>query len=160
MRWIEGKLHRVATTWGVPEAMAARPTRQQRKELKETCLTESTLGIWLEIEGAKLDSRYVRVQHHIRTTQTTKIRWESGFGLANVNNWIPIEDITSRMVYTILINKRSKLQGYVLNIAHKHIQKIQKYLTSKERNYWWRLNHNIISTKRTEHTNKQEKLAI
>mmetsp|Transcript_45019 Transcript_45019/g.54109 ORF Transcript_45019/g.54109 Transcript_45019/m.54109 type:complete len:196 (+) Transcript_45019:1-588(+) len=61
------------------------------------------------------------------------------------------------MVYNILIKKRGKLRGYVPNIGHKHIQKIEKYLTPEERNYWWRMNHNIISTKRTEHKYKRDK---
>ena len=33
--------------------MAVKLTRKQRKELKDKCLTESTLRIWLEIGGIK-----------------------------------------------------------------------------------------------------------
>ena len=53
MRWIERKLIRIANQWNVDKAMAAKPTRSQRKQLKETCLTESTLKIWIEIKGEK-----------------------------------------------------------------------------------------------------------
>ena len=51
MKWVERKLHRVARRWGVREAMAAKPSKQQRRELKEECIVESTLKIWFEIGG-------------------------------------------------------------------------------------------------------------
>ena len=39
--------------------MSANPTRKERKNLKDICLTESSLGIWLEIGGTKKEPRYV-----------------------------------------------------------------------------------------------------
>ena len=62
MRWIERKLIKVANRWGVNEAMASKPSKRQRKTLKETCLTESTLHIWFEIGGEKIPSRYIEKQ--------------------------------------------------------------------------------------------------
>ena len=56
MWWIERKLTQVANLWKIPKAMAARPTCKQRKALKSTCLTESTLGIWFDIGGTKRQS--------------------------------------------------------------------------------------------------------
>ena len=49
IRWIEHRLNKVATDWKVEEAMASTPTRYQRKQLIDTCLTESILKTWIEI---------------------------------------------------------------------------------------------------------------
>ena len=52
---MERKLIRVARRWGVKEAMAAKTSSKQRNTLREDCLTESTLKIWLEAGGTKRD---------------------------------------------------------------------------------------------------------
>ena len=53
MKWVERKLIRVAKKWGIEEAMAAKTTKKQRNQLREDCLVESTLKIWLEIGGRR-----------------------------------------------------------------------------------------------------------
>ena len=158
MRWIERKLIRVADIWEVEEAMAATPTKKQRKQLKDTCLTGSTLSIWIEIGGQKRDTRYVDVQPKPNEEdQRVKQTWKSGFGIDTDEKWVPIEKLTTQIVYTILLTKRNKLKNYIPNIAHKTIFKIQQYLTPEERHYWWRLNHNLISINKIENKYKRYK---
>ena len=57
MRWIERRLIKVATEWNVEEVMATKPSRKQRKQLSDTCFTESTLFFCPEIGGEKQSSR-------------------------------------------------------------------------------------------------------
>ena len=45
MKWVQGKLRRVAKRCGVTEAMAAKPSKKQVKELKVDCVVEDTLRI-------------------------------------------------------------------------------------------------------------------
>ena len=49
------------------------------------------------------------------------------------------------------------MRGYTTNIAHKHVYKIHQYLIPVEGNYWWKLNHNLISIKKTEAKFKRDK---
>ena len=70
---------------------------------------------------------------------------------------MPIEVLNTKSVYEILTEKRNKIRNYTPNTAHKHIHKIHQYLTPEERNYWWRLNHNLISIKKTEAKFKRDK---
>ncbi len=43
-----------------------------------------------------------------------------------------------------------KIKDYEPRRAHKIIQKIQKQMTADERNYWWRLTHITIQTKKRQ----------
>ena len=92
MRWIEHRLTKVATDWKVEEAMAATPTRHQRLQLSDSCLTESTLKIWLEIGGQKRPSHYITTPPKPGDKHRTPITtWISGFGISRNNFWTPIE---------------------------------------------------------------------
>ena len=51
MKWVERKLNRIAQKWGKNDIMAVKPSRREIKELKETCVVETTLKIWYEIGG-------------------------------------------------------------------------------------------------------------
>ena len=66
------------------------------------------------------------------------------------DKWIPIEDITSKVVYEKLLDTRRSIREYTPNPAHKVLCEIDPYLTPEERNYWWKLTHRLISTKKTE----------
>ena len=39
------------------EAMAATPTKRQTDRLKDECITESALKIWIEVGGIKQEGR-------------------------------------------------------------------------------------------------------
>ena len=83
-------------------------------------------------------------------------KWESGFGVEKGNTWIPIERLKSKAVYEIIIEKRNRIRKYTPNTAHAVLYNIDKYLTPEERNYWWRLNHKLVSTKQTESKFKRD----
>mmetsp|Transcript_35726 Transcript_35726/g.43043 ORF Transcript_35726/g.43043 Transcript_35726/m.43043 type:complete len:102 (+) Transcript_35726:1-306(+) len=99
----------------------------------------------------KKESRYVEnpPRPHTREPDPTK-QWESGFGIEKEDTWIPIEHMTTQITYEILREKKCQLKNYTPNPAHKVVNKVQKFPTPEERNYWWKLNHNLISVKRTE----------
>ena len=73
--------------------------------------------------------------------------WESGFGLEYEDKWIQIKMITSRIIYKIIILKRKETQDYIPNLAHKIVHTMQKNLILEEQNYWWKMNHNLLSIK-------------
>ena len=126
MRWVERKLIRVAIRWEVEEAMVATPSKKQLKELKTTCLVESTLALWHEIGGSKQQDRLVETTHPDMSTTTS---WESGFGIRHTNNWHAIETLKTNLIYTVILGKRNKLRNYTPKKAHKHIADIKAYLT-------------------------------
>ena len=72
------------------------------------------------------------------------------------DTWIPIERLKSKAVYEIIIEKRNRIRKYTPNTAHAVLYNIDKYLTPEERNYWWRLNHKLVSTKQTESKFKRD----
>ena len=65
-------------------------------------------------------------------------------------DWVPIEKLKSKQIYNILISKRMKLKNDTPSRAHKTISSIHKSLSAEERDYWWRLTHKLISTKKAE----------
>jgi hypothetical protein len=154
MKWIERKLERVAERWGVAEAMAAKPKKKQIKELKETCIVESTLKIWFEIGGKGGGGRR---EERNEKGEVTEIEL-SGLGIAETGGeWTPLERLKTRQTYDRLIQTRMKLRDYTPKTSHKIIQTIQKMLTADERNYWWRLAHRVTPLKKRESKWKKEK---
>ena len=136
MRWIERRLISIADNWNVEEAMVAKPSRQQRKQLNNNCLTENTLNISLEIGGEKQPSRYITTQPKPEQKNKRPITtWESGFGVRRKDEWTSIEKIKSKLVYQILMEKRSRLREYTPNKAHRQIFRIHQFITSEERSY-------------------------
>ena len=147
MKWIERKLRRVARKWGVREAMGAKPTKSQLRDLKEDCLTENTLKIWFEIGGRGGGSR----REERKVKEKVQCIELSGFGIEDEEGkWTPIERMTTKLAYRNLIQKRMKMKNYTPKKAHRNIQSIQKMMTAVERDFWWRLTHRVIQTKKTE----------
>jgi hypothetical protein len=62
-----------------------------------------------------------------------------------------IDGIRTKDIYVILMKKRLKLNDYTPKQAHKNIKRINKKLTPKERDFWWRHTHELISIRRNEH---------
>ena len=131
MKWVERKLDK-ARRWGVREAMPAKPSKRQLKELKEDCIVESTLKIWFEIGGK---GGGTQKEEKEETGETVDIDL-SGMGVdEEKGGWTPIERLKTRHAYDRLIRTRMKLKNYKLRKAHKIVQGIQKQM---ERDYWWR----------------------
>jgi hypothetical protein len=144
MKWIERKLNKVAEKWGVQEAMAAKPNKIQLKELKEDCIVESTLKIWFEIggKGGGKQKEERKEKGELREFEL------SGMGVdEEKGGWTPIERLTTKQSYDRLVRSRMKLKNYEPKNAHRIVHGIQKKLTAKERDYWWRLTHRVIQTK-------------
>ena len=148
MKWIERKLIRVAKRWEVPEAMAAKPTKKQIKELRESCIVESTLKTWIEIGGTWKEPKGEQKEEEQKDKEEKKT--VTGFGVEHAKEWTPIEQLKTKLVYAILIEKRMKLKGYSPRKAHESIDGIQKKLTANERDYWWRMTHGLISVRKIE----------
>ena len=49
-----------------------------------------------------------------------------------------------------MIEQRMKMKRYEPKKAYETVDMIQKRLTAEERDFWWRLTHKLISTKKTE----------
>ena len=61
----------------------------------------------------------------------------TGFGVEHGTTWTPIEQLKTKLVYSILMKKRMKLKGYSPRKAHQSIDAIQKQLSaSGERDDW------------------------
>ena len=152
MKWVERKLTRIAQKWKINDIMAAKPSRKEIKELKETCLVETTIKIWYEIGGKKQEERYVEETYQDNIIQ----KWESGYGIEKEEKWIPIEKLNSKIVYETLQKAREQIKNYTPNKAHKTLYEIDTFLSSEERFYWWRLTHKIVSTKKSESKYKRD----
>jgi len=152
MRYIERKMTKIAKKWKVREAMGAKPSKNEQKELDDTCITESAIKIWIEIGGTKRIERLVEG----KKDEEVRMKWESGFGVEKSDTWIPIERLKSKTVYELLIDKRNRIKKYTPNPAHAILHNIDRFLTPEERNYWWKLNHKIVSTKQTESKFKRD----
>ena len=152
MRYIERKMTKIAKRWKVSEAMGAKPSKKEQKELDDKCITESAIKVWIEIGGTKRKERIVEE----KKGEEVISNWESGFGVEKKDVWIPIEKLKSKTIYEILIDKRNRIKKYTPNPAHAILHKVDGYLTPEERNYWWKLNHKIVSTKQTESKYKRD----
>ena len=166
MRWIERKLRRVGERWNMEaSALEATPDKQQQRELKEGCLVESTLKIWFEIGGCsrerlegggeEKESKEEEIQNK-KKTRTDKKRTKKEIGVEIEGKWIPITRLTTTQAYNQLKAKRLRARKYKPKKAHENIDSIQDKLTADERDYWWRLTHELISTKNKESKWKRE----
>ena len=107
MKWVERKLHRVARRWGVREAMAAKPSKQQRTELKEDCIVESTLKIWFEIggKGGGKQKGERKEKGEVREIEL------SGMGVEEEKGgWTPIERLKTKQAYDRLIRNENETE--------------------------------------------------
>ena len=120
MKWVERKLDKVARRWGVREAMAAKPSKTQLKELKEDCIVESTLKIWFEI-GGKGGGKQKEEKEEKGEIEL------SGMGVdEEKGGWTLIERLKTRQAYDRLIRTRMKLKNFKPRKAHKIVQGVQK----------------------------------
>jgi len=71
-------------------------------------------------------------------------------GMEIKKDWEDLENIEIKDVYWKLVDKRLKIK-YTPSIAHTVLKGIEKRLTPKEREYWWKVTHNIISIRKIEH---------
>ena len=76
-------------------------------------------------------------------------------GLKTETSWTPLKNINTRQVYDNLVKRRLKTKNYEPKRAHANIRTIQRNLTAKERDYWWRLTHKLVITKKRESKYKE-----
>ena len=127
--------------------MVAKPTRKHLTELKEDCIVERTLKIWFEI-GGKGGGKQNEQKKEKEGMKEIEL---SGMGVEEEKGgWTPIERLKTRQIYDRLIQKRMRLKNYEPKKAHKSVHAIQKQMTANERDYWWRLTHRVIQTKKRE----------
>ena len=159
MRWVERKMRKVGRRWGIEaSALEATPSKEQLRELNEKCLVESTLKIWFDIGGSskerrKQEGKEKEEKKEKENKQEMKIdqkRTKKEIGIADEGGWIPITAITTKQAYERLKSKRLKIGNYEPKKAHRYIRCIHKKLTADERDYWWRMTHELISTKHKE----------
>ena len=75
---------------------------------------------------------------------------EKEIGIEMDGEWRAIDGIQTEEIYAILMKKRMKLKNYTPKQAHKNIKLINKKLTPKERDFWWRHTHELISIRKIE----------
>jgi hypothetical protein len=115
--------------------------------LKDDCIVESTLRIWFEI-GGKGGGKEKEEKKEKGEKREIEL---SGMGVEEEKEgWTPIERLKTRQIYDRLIQKRMTLKNYIPKKAHKAVHEIQKQMTANERDYWWRLTHRVIQTKKRE----------
>jgi hypothetical protein len=125
------------------------------------------MKIWYEIGGTtrrnyeyrhakdKKDEhikRIVEMMMKISDPNTYKImmKKKEEIGIEIEGEWRSIDTIQTKDIYAILQNKRLKLNNYIPKQAHKNIKLINKKLTPKERDFWWRHTHELISIRKIE----------
>jgi hypothetical protein len=147
------------------------PSRKMMKELRDENLTEKIMKIWYEIEGTtrriyeyrhtqdKKEEEMKRIvimmmkisdpQIHANIMKK-KEEAEQDIGIEIEGTWRSIETIQTKDIYKILQEKRLKLKNYTPKQAHMNIKLINKKLTPKERDFWWRHTHKLISIRKIE----------
>ena len=176
-KWITRRTNMKKQEWKMNEkenVLGITPTRKMMKELRNENITEKMMKIWYEIEGTtrneynnrknknkKVDERtkLLLVEMTMRITEPktyalmTKKReeGEKEIGIEIDGEWRSIDGIRTKEIYAILMKKRLKLNNYTPKQAHKNIKLINKKLTPKERDFWWRHTHELISVRRIEH---------
>ena len=133
-RWVERKLRRLGRRWGTMNVMTHRPSNKQKGDLNKECLVESTMKIWYEIGGGV--ERMVQKEDGI----------VKEMGMMFKNGWIALEKLKTKHVYDALVERRLKMRDYEEKRVFKNLKKIERVLTAAERDYWWKLSHNIIRT--------------
>ena len=74
---MRGKSQKKPKKWKVSEAMGAKPSKKEQKELDDKCITESAIKVWIEIGGTKRKERIVEE----KKGEEVISNWESGFGV-------------------------------------------------------------------------------
>ena len=120
MRYCERKLTQIANRWETREAMAATLIKKQLKKLKNEYLTESVLKICLEIGVTKHEEKFITIKKGEEIEEV----WESGFGVEYKTKWIPIRNVTSKIVYDIIIQKRNSIK------TTPQTRRIQQFIVS------------------------------
>lgn len=174
MKWIERRLDIVKKRWGVEgNLLGHQPTKKQIKDLKEDCLTESTLRIWYELEGSterrnqllQKDAHLAKFREVLNNLQqgiypdirnlvgeakqeTDKLDREIGMEVEG--SWTPIAEVPTKTMYNKLLTKRIKWGNYQPKETHKTLKRLKKFLHPKERTFWWKLSHGANTTRKTD----------
>ena len=83
--------------------------------------------------------------------KTEETKNEKEIGIEIEGEWREISGIKSKELYNILLTIRAKRKKEEEKPSFKRLHAIKRRLTPKERDYWWRLNHGLISIKKNEH---------
>jgi hypothetical protein len=175
-KWITRRMNKKKHEWNVDESeniLGITPTRKMMKELRDDTLTEKIMKIWYEIGGTTRNKHNTkqngnstedRIMNHLvemtmkqtepRTYERMMKKREEGekeIGIEIDGGWRAIDGIRTKEIYAILIDKRLKLNDYTPKQAHTNIKLINKKLTPKERDFWWKHTHKLISIRKIEH---------
>ena len=142
------------------------------KELRDDILTEKIMKIWYEIEGttrgehtrrkSRNENEDTMLNHIVEMTMKRtepetyekmmkkREEGEKEIGIEMDGEWRAIDGIQTKEIYAILMKKRMRLNNYTPKQAHKNIKMINKKLTPKERDFWWRHTHELISIRKIE----------
>lgn len=173
-KWITRRMNKKKQEWKMNEnenVLGLIPTRKMITELRDDNLTEKIMKIWYEIEGTtrskyenrgekdKKEEEFKRIVEIVMKTTEPKTyelmmrkrkEGEKEIGIEIEGEWRPIETIRTKEIYEKLLKKRLKLNNYTPKQAHKNIKMISKKLTPKERDFWWRHTHELISIRKIE----------
>ena len=154
-KWVERKIKRVGRRWGVADVLTAQPTLRQRKELRENCLVERALKVWFEVGKGMTREQMIKKRGGEANVDVMSQKDRDELGLMIGTTWTPINKLMTKQIYGQLMMKRMKMKKYKPKQAHDNLQKIQANLTAMERDYWWRVNHNLVMTRKRESKYKQ-----
>ena len=171
-KWMKRKERRLKRRWGVEDIYGHKPTRNQIEELKDKCLFESTMKIWMEIGG---ESGRRKVEEGTREWQDTKRGYalarhqsqnipyiikfinkqekdeeerreemKEEIGMMTERGWKKIENIKTKEIYERLKKKRyGEMKKEEMRVNHATTT-IRKKLTPKERQFWLRCAYQTI----------------
>ena len=171
-KWMKRKERRLKRRWGVEDIYGHKPTRNQIEELKDKCLFESTMKIWMEIGGEsgrrKVEEgtrgwqdakRVYALARHMSQNNPAVIKYinqqetdeeerreemKEEIGMMTERGWKKIENIKTKEIYERLKKKRyGEMKKEEMRVNHATTT-IRKKLTPKERQFWLRCAYQTI----------------
>ena len=180
MKWVERKMENKRVEWGMwGSVLGARMTKKRMKELNDECYVESMMKIWYEMGGTtryayenmreeseeeerKREELMEEVRNLLEVTDPAgrekreeereeRRKRERRVGVVvEGRGFVDIDALETRDVYDILMTKRKRRGTEEPRQTWTTLDRIQKRMTAKERDYWWRMTHGLISLKKTE----------
>ena len=135
---------------GSGRSIGNKTKKMMMKSLNDDCWIERMVKTWHEIGGRKQTEEERKADEVFVRKKKVK---ETGLVVEVDGKWKQLGKVKLKEIYTILLRRREgslEEEDEGKSKAFKTLEKVAKKLTAKERDYWWRLKHKIISIRKTE----------
>ena len=160
VKWVQRKLSKAKKKLSDnpnDHVLELKPTLNQRKKLQQNCIVESTLNIWYELGGTSRSKYEAKTGKKVKAEKKDEKVPAHDWGFDIEGEWHGLDTIKTSQIYNALLDKRMrKLKPHQIktNWALTHLK---KWLTPKERDFWWKTAHNLVMVNARKAKWKKEK---